>query len=86
MLKLELSSQAEGFLDKLNTGNKKFAILIAKKIKNLLSNPVSTDSKKLTGLPYYRVRVGNYRVVYKFDNTILFVVAIDTRGRIYRGL
>ena len=86
MRKLKYSNQANKFLSDLIKGNKKFAGLIYQNLEILCSNPIPTNSKKLVGSPYYRIRVGNYRVVYNFDDTTLFVIAVDTRSRIYRGL
>lgn len=42
--------------------------------------------KKLVGEPYYRLRVGNYRVILDIqkDKMIIFVVEIGHRKNIYK--
>ncbi len=62
--------------------------LIESKIKLLAENPQrpDLDIKKLKGKHGdYRMRVGNYRVIYSEDGLILDVSAIGPRGRIYRN-
>ena len=45
-----------------------------------------SDVKKLKGYELYRVRVGNYRVIYHFDETTIFVTIIDKRDVVYKNL
>lgn len=42
------------------------------------------DVKKLTGQPYYRLRVGNFRILFTRDGHIIEVSKIDNRGQVYR--
>ncbi|MDD2870490.1 MAG: hypothetical protein PHS49_00740 [Candidatus Gracilibacteria bacterium] len=43
--------------------------------------------KKLTGYDnYFRIRKGNIRIVFQKSNQENKIVAVDTRGNIYRGL
>jgi mRNA interferase RelE/StbE len=61
---------------------------IAVKISNLAANPLPVGSKKLAGLnSYYRIRIGNYRVIYKIENDrlVILVVAVGHRREVYRG-
>lgn len=54
-------------------------------IQNLLINPSVCDIKPLQGYKdIYRLRVGNYRIIYTKDNTILFVADVGNRGDIYK--
>lgn len=59
---------------------------ILDKIKTLSDDPHPSGSIKLTNQDKYRVRVGNYRVLYKVEINILtiFVVKIGHRKNIYR--
>jgi mRNA interferase RelE/StbE len=59
---------------------------ILDKIKTLSDDPHPGGSIKLTNQEKYRVRVGNYRVLYKVEINILtiFVVKIGHRKNIYR--
>ncbi len=42
--------------------------------------------KKIVGSPYYRLRVGNYRIILdiKQDKLIIFVIGVGHRRRIYK--
>jgi mRNA interferase RelE/StbE len=56
-------------------------------IDRLAANPIPADAKKLHGgEPYYRIRVGDYRVVYQVDGKqlVVVVVKIGHRKEIYR--
>ena len=56
-------------------------------IEELAKNPRSSKTKKLKGEKLYRLRVGNYRVIYDIqDNLMLiFVVKLGHRSDIYRN-
>ncbi|MCK5784002.1 MAG: type II toxin-antitoxin system RelE/ParE family toxin [Desulfobacterales bacterium] len=63
------------------------ALKIAKKIKGLANNPHGMRNvKKLTNHPGYRLRVGNWRIVYTVndDELIIHVINVKTRGEIYK--
>ena len=54
---------------------------------NLLAhNPHPANSKKLTGRPAWRIRIGNYKAIYEIENNLLtiLVLDIDHRKNIYR--
>lgn len=55
-------------------------------IESLADDPRPPQSKKLSGLEQYRLRQGNYRILYsiKDDVLIVFVVAVGHRKEIYR--
>ncbi|MFZ2653525.1 MAG: type II toxin-antitoxin system RelE/ParE family toxin [Victivallales bacterium] len=55
-------------------------------IESLADNPRPPQSKKLSGLEQYRLRQGNYRILYSIqdDLLIVFVVAVGHRKEIYR--
>lgn len=42
------------------------------------------DVKKLKGQPYYRLRVGDFRVLFDRNGEVLLIVKIDNRGRVYK--
>ena len=60
---------------------------ILNEIAFLAKNPRSFKTKKLKGEKLYRLRVGNYRVIYDIkDNLMLiFVVKLGHRSDIYRN-
>ena len=60
---------------------------ILNEIAYLAKNPRSSKTKRLKGEKLYRLRVGNYRVIYDIqDNLMLiFVVKLGHRSNIYRN-
>lgn len=49
--------------------------------------PLSGDIKAMQGHPgYFRLRVGDYRVIYTVDNNVLIVrvIEVGNRGDIYK--
>lgn len=60
---------------------------IAKAIRGLAQEPRPPGAKKLTARNAYRVRVGEYRVLYEIDGDRLVVLVVDIghRGEIYRS-
>ena len=41
------------------------------------------DVKKLQGEENYRLRVGDYHIVFNNDGFVLYIIRIDSRGQIY---
>ncbi|MDP1722245.1 MAG: type II toxin-antitoxin system RelE/ParE family toxin [Candidatus Gottesmanbacteria bacterium] len=59
-------------------------LAVAQKIR-LLPNPQVSGEEKLSGYPHvYRVRAGNYRIVYKKMNETIIIVLIRHRRDVYR--
>ncbi len=61
--------------------------LLKDEIRNLSENPRPRGVKKLSGEEdLYRIRIRNYRVIYKIEDNILLIliVAIGHRRDIYR--
>jgi mRNA interferase RelE/StbE len=59
----------------------------AKKIRQLAQNPHEMQNvKKLTDTPGYRLRVGDWRIVYTVnDNDLLIhVINVKIRGEVYK--
>lgn len=61
-----------------------FQSKIIDKIYNLENNPY-LDTKKLIGREAYRIRIGNYRVIYEINDNelIIIVVSIGHRKDVY---
>lgn len=56
-------------------------------IEELTDNPLPIGCKKLVGSEHtYRIRVGDYRIVYDFQDTtlVVFVVRVRHRRDVYR--
>ena len=55
---------------------------LQKAIDGLKTEPRPAATKKLTGeISLYRIRVGDYRVIYEIDETNQFIVVIRVRHR-----
>jgi mRNA interferase RelE/StbE len=56
-------------------------------INLLVENPRPTISKKLSGSERYRLRIGDYRILYEIENQVLiiYIVKIAHRKDVYRG-
>ena len=65
---------------------KKDCVRVIDKIKSLAEDPRPVGSQKLSGQEKYRVRQGNYRIVYSIEDTILVVtvVKVGDRKDVYR--
>ena len=51
------------------------------KIEALADNPRPLDSQKLSGEEKYRVRVGNYRILYFIEDQLLVIIVIKVAHR-----
>jgi len=64
------------------------AQLIREKIDALAANPYAPNKnvKALTGVPAYRLRVGDWRIIYEVhsDTLIILVLRIASRGSVYK--
>jgi mRNA interferase RelE/StbE len=85
MLKINLSRKATKRLKKLPN---KHAKQVATKITELRTNPYPQDSIKLKGYSYYRVDIGEYRMVYHVEGQILKILLIEKRNddEVYKQL
>lgn len=48
--------------------------------------PLEGDIKKLQGVSGYRLRVGNFRVLFDVNGIIIDIIDIGNRGQIYKGV
>lgn len=67
---------------------KNVALLIRTKIDEIAKNPLAPHNNvtKLVGREGYRLRVGDWRVIYELQNEqlILLTLQIATRGEVYK--
>jgi len=58
------------------------------RIEALADNPRPPGCEKLSGLPRYRIRQGQYRIVYEIRDDVLLVLVVKVahRKNVYRGL
>ena len=65
---------------------KKEQVRILKRIKSLAANPKPYGCEKLTGQNKYRIRQGDYRIIYTIhDNElVIWIIRVGHRKDIYR--
>jgi len=71
-----------------NNFNQKIKKIILRKIKLLSLHPLplGKNIKQLKNVDVFRLRVGNYRILYRINNDIIEIYAIGHRKDIYRKL
>ncbi len=82
---VELRPSARKFLKKL--GSVELYQRLRDAIDALAQNPYHEGSKRLVGKKdFYRVRVGDYRIIYSIENEklVVLVFAIGHRREVYR--
>ncbi|KKQ75957.1 MAG: plasmid stabilization system [Candidatus Woesebacteria bacterium GW2011_GWB1_38_5b] len=80
-MRFEFSRSAEKELSKLNKG---LGQRIYKKIVFLAKNPKLVKSTKLKGEDSFRIRIGDYRVVYIIEERTIVVIKIRHRRDVYK--
>ncbi len=78
---IEFDKQAIKDLSKLSPKLRK---QIVNALERLDNDNSSGDVKKLKGIEFYRLRVGNYRVIFKFEKNSIHVINILPRGSAYK--
>lgn len=78
-MEIQYSKQAIKFLKKQDTITKK-------RIINAINLLPAGDVKALQGRNGYRLRVGDYRIIFDTNGNILLIEAIGNRGQIYKGV
>ena len=75
--KIEWKQSAKKELKKLD---KQIIIRILQAIEDLADNPYSSGSKKLIGSDsIYRIRVGDYRIIYNIKSSVLTIEIIKVK-------
>ena len=82
---IEIKKSATKELSKLPKNDLK---RIIENIQELSINPRPDGCKKLSGDEKYRIRVGNYRILYSIEDDILivYVVKVGHRKDVYKML
>lgn len=80
-MRIIISSRAEKELKKITKIDQ---IAIAKKIRSLSEKIIVNEEKLLSYKNVFRVRVGDYRIVYRKMHKEIFIVLISHRKDIYR--
>jgi mRNA interferase RelE/StbE len=84
---LAFSEAAADFLDRMPAG--KIRAQIAKKAKSLIHDPHPPGCKKLAGMkngdePVWRLRSGDYRILYSVRELEVIVLDIGNRKDVYK--
>jgi len=84
MFTIEYSNQALKFFKRID---KSLSERILKHIEELSRNPFPQGVRSIEGYKEktYRIRVGNYRILYEVDQEkgLVGIVKIDHRGQVY---
>jgi mRNA interferase RelE/StbE len=80
--RVDLPRNALRFLDRLSRGSPADYLRIDNAIESLRSDPRPRGAKKLRGRgPLYRLRVGEYRIIYAVFDPDLLVTVEEIRRR-----
>lgn len=81
-MEVKISPAAAKYLQRLNEPMKG---RIVKALKALAQEPPQGDIKALSGKDGYRLRVGQYRLLFDMTEESIVVYAIASRGQAYKG-
>jgi mRNA interferase RelE/StbE len=78
-----ITTSVQKYLDKLPD---KLADKLEKSMMKLEDNPRPLGSEKMSGKNAYRIRVGDYRIIYTIQDKVLLITVINAGHRrdIYR--
>ena len=76
-MNIQYSKQAAKFLQKQDVPTRKRLIAAIHALP-------SGDARKLQGKDGYRLRVGDFRVLFDNDGNIIYITKIDNRGQVYK--
>tara|TARA_B100000678_G_scaffold230570_1_gene199054 strand:- start:126 stop:380 length:255 start_codon:yes stop_codon:yes gene_type:complete len=84
MLKITLTKQAAKALQKMQP---KQARRIRDAIELIANDPArqDLDIKKMVNTDTMRLRIGDYRVIYREDGCVLAVIRVGARGDVYKA-
>lgn len=78
LYKINFNKKSKKKLDKMSDA---IIMPIIEAIEDLAENPRPQGCKKLKGRSGYRIRVGNYRIIYEIFDEILLIDVIDLGHR-----
>jgi len=83
--RVEIQAGAKRDLDKLSPG---LLQRVAERVEALAADPRARGAETLAGLDAYRIRVGDYRVIYEVNDRgrAVIVTRVRHRRKIYRKL
>lgn len=88
MYRVRLARRAERGLRRIRQADPRGYGRIVVAIKSLAEDPLPSGTTKLTSFdpPAWRLRVGEYRIIYEIheDELVVIVVNVAPRGEVYR--
>ena len=69
--------------DSLNKLEPTISRRILKKVDELSENPFSKDIKRLKGCNDFRLRVGDYRIIFSIERRIIQILKVGHRKNVY---
>lgn len=83
--RIEIKKSAAKEIEQLPRKDMKAVIYV---IGSLSDDPRPHGSKKLSGQEKYRIRCGDYRILYAIEDNVLivYVVKVGHRKDVYRGI
>lgn len=76
-MEFRYSKQAEKFLKKQDRA-------VRNRILKAIHNLPAGDVKKLQGRNGYRLRIGDYRIIFDKSGNIIYIERIGNRGQVYK--
>ena len=73
----------EKVYDSLNKFEPTISRRILKKVDELSENPFSKDIKRLKGCDDFRLRVGDFRVIFSIEQNTIQILKVGHRKNIY---
>jgi len=74
----------ERALNELNSLENSLSIRILRKIDSFKENPFLNDVKRLKGHGNFRLRVGDYRVIFSVEGNLIIILKVGHRKNIYK--
>ncbi len=81
-MRVELSPKVTKYLNSMDRSIKN---RIVAALTKLSEEPPQGNIRAMAGRDGYRLRVGDYRLLFDVTDTAIIVYDIGTRGQIYRG-
>jgi mRNA interferase RelE/StbE len=77
---------SESAVNELKKLDRTLSKRIFNKVSQLSENPYHFDVIKMVGDPYFRLRVGDYRVIFDIQNDLLriLIIKVGHRKNIYK--
>jgi len=80
MFQIEWKENAIGDLNKFENSIVRRMI---KRVDELSNDPFSKDIKRLKSSEYFRLRVGDYRIIFSIEGNLITILKVGHRKNIY---